>query len=92
MGHARRICARSPLLKKGVERGLITTFTIGSMMCKETLKKGFVIKEIVEEAEDSVLPVSKLYCLYRINNLEAVFLETASQIMDHRFDGTAGSA
>jgi hypothetical protein len=58
MEHVRRICAHSPLLKKGVERGLITTFTIGSMMCKETLKKGFVIKEIVEEAEDSVLPVS----------------------------------
>ena len=82
MGPARRICAHSPLLKKGVERGLITPFTIGSMMCRETLKKGSVIKEIVEEAEDSVLPVSS----------EAAFLERASQIMDHRLDETAGSA
>jgi|UniRef100_B9GR16 hypothetical protein len=52
------------------------------MMCRETLKKGSVIKEIVEEAEDSVLPVSS----------EAAFLERASQIMDHRLDETAGSA
>ena len=52
-------------------------------MCREeTLKKGSVVKEIVEEAEDSVLPVSS----------EAPFLETASQIMDHRLDDTAGSA
>ncbi|CAK7348715.1 unnamed protein product [Dovyalis caffra] len=79
-------CARTfristMLLKKGVERGL-TPFAIGSIMCRETLKKESVIEEIVQEAQDSTLPVTS----------EAAFLETLSLIMDHRLDEIAGSA
>ncbi|PIA34699.1 hypothetical protein AQUCO_03700169v1 [Aquilegia coerulea] len=73
-------CARilrisTMLLKKGAERGL-TPFAIGSIMCRETLKKESVIEEIVCEAQDSVLPGTS----------EAVFLESVSQIMDRRLD------
>lgn len=63
------------LLKKGVERGL-TPFDIGSIMCRETLNKESIIEEIVQEAEDSVLPFTS----------EATFLESVSQIMDRRLD------
>ena len=66
------------LLKKGVERGL-SPFAIGSMMCRENLKKESVIEEIVQEAQDSVLPSTS----------EATFLETVSQIMDHHLDKIA---
>lgn len=78
-------CARilrisTMLLKKGVERGF-TPFDIGSIMCRETLKKVSVIEEIVEEAQDSVLPGTS----------EVAFLETVSHIMDRRLDEIAGS-
>ncbi|XP_077227041.1 phosphatidylinositol 4-kinase gamma 4-like [Tasmannia lanceolata] len=63
------------LLKKGVEKGL-TPFTIGSIMCRETLKKESVIEEIVHEAEGAVLPGMS----------ESAFLESVSQIMDCRLD------
>ncbi|KAG8391946.1 hypothetical protein BUALT_Bualt01G0239900 [Buddleja alternifolia] len=63
------------LLKKGVEKGL-TPFAIGNMMCRETVKKESVIEEIVQEAEDSVLPCSS----------EAAFLDCVSSIMDHRLE------
>ncbi|GFZ01500.1 phosphatidylinositol 4-kinase gamma-like protein [Actinidia rufa] len=63
------------LLKKGVERGL-TSFTIGSIMCRETLNKESVIEGIVREARESILPGMS----------EAVFLETVSQIMDFQLD------
>ncbi|KAJ8748442.1 hypothetical protein K2173_003337 [Erythroxylum novogranatense] len=68
------------LLKKGVERGL-TPFAIGSIMCRETLKKESLIEEIVQEAKDSVLPGTS----------EAAFLETVSHIMDFRLDEIARS-
>lgn len=61
------------LLKKGVEKGL-TPFAIGSIMCRETLKKESIMEEIVQEANDYVLPGTS----------EAAFLETVSQIMDRR--------
>ncbi|XP_058100439.1 phosphatidylinositol 4-kinase gamma 4-like [Magnolia sinica] len=63
------------LLKKGAERGL-SPFAIGSIMCRETLKKKSVIEEIVCEAEGAVLPGMS----------EAAFLETVSQIMDRHLD------
>jgi hypothetical protein len=63
------------LLKKGVERGL-TPFAIGSLMCRETVKKESVIEQIVQEAHDAVLPGSS----------EAAFLEAVSLIMDRRLD------
>lgn len=66
------------LLKKGVERGL-TPFSIGSIMCRESLKKESIIGEIVQEAQDSTLPVTS----------EALFLETVSHIMDRRLDEIA---
>ncbi|PIA48970.1 hypothetical protein AQUCO_01300086v1 [Aquilegia coerulea] len=74
-------CARifrisTMLLKKGAERGL-SPFTIGSIMCRVTLKKESMIEEIVHEARDSVLPGSS----------EVAFLESISQIMDRRLDG-----
>jgi hypothetical protein len=66
------------LLKKGVERGL-TPYAIGSIMCRETLKKESIIEEIVQEAQDSTLPLTS----------EALFLETVSHIMDRRLDEIA---
>lgn len=69
-------CARilrisTMLLKKGAERGL-TPFAIGSIMCRETLKKESLIELMIQEAEQAVLPDSS----------EAVFLEAVSSIMD----------
>ncbi|XP_077212559.1 phosphatidylinositol 4-kinase gamma 4-like [Tasmannia lanceolata] len=63
------------LLKKGADRGL-TPFAIGSIMCRETLKKESVIEEIVHEAEGTELPGTS----------ETSFLESVSQIMDRRLD------
>ncbi|GFQ00574.1 phosphatidylinositol 4-kinase gamma 4 [Phtheirospermum japonicum] len=76
-------CARvlrisTMLLKKGVEKGL-TPFAIGSMMCRETVKKQSVIEEIVREAWDSVLPGSS----------ESAFLDSVSSIMDRRIEEIA---
>uniref|UniRef100_A0A6N2KV15 1-phosphatidylinositol 4-kinase n=1 Tax=Salix viminalis TaxID=40686 RepID=A0A6N2KV15_SALVM len=75
---ARTLRISTMLLKKGVERGL-TPFSIGSLMCRETLKKESIIGEIVQEAQDSTLPVTS----------EALFLETVSHIMDRRLDEIA---
>ncbi|KAK4594013.1 hypothetical protein RGQ29_017908 [Quercus rubra] len=75
---ARTLRISTMLLKKGVERGL-NPFAIGSMICRENLKKESVIEEIVQEAQDSVLPSTS----------EATFLETVSQIMDHHLDKIA---
>ncbi|KAG5617225.1 hypothetical protein H5410_017049 [Solanum commersonii] len=71
-------CARvlrisTMLLKKGAERGL-TPSAIGGIMCRETLKKESIIEQIVEEAEESVLPGTS----------EAAFLQSVSVIMDRR--------
>ncbi|KAF9616390.1 hypothetical protein IFM89_029644, partial [Coptis chinensis] len=49
---ARNFRISTMLLKKGAEREL-SPFTIGSIMCRETLKKESVIEEIVREAQDS---------------------------------------
>ncbi|KAL1532030.1 Phosphatidylinositol 4-kinase gamma 3 [Salvia divinorum] len=74
-------CARvfhisTMLLKKGAERGL-TPFAIGSIMCRETVKKESVIEKIVEESKESVLPGTS----------ESAFLESVSVIMDRYLDG-----
>lgn len=63
------------LLKKGVERGL-TPYDIGSIMCRETLKKESKIEEILREANDTILPGTS----------ETAFLESVSEIMDHHLD------
>ena len=63
------------LLKKGAERGL-TPFAIGSIMCRETLKKKSVIEQIVQEAEDSALPGTS----------EAAFIDLVSVIMDSHLE------
>ncbi|KAL8550794.1 hypothetical protein ACS0TY_000026 [Phlomoides rotata] len=73
-------CARvfrisTMLLKKGAERGL-TPFTIGSIMCRETVKKESVIEKMVQEAEEAVLPGSS----------ESAFLESISTIMGRFLD------
>lgn len=75
---ARTLRISTMLLKKGVERGL-TPFTIGNIMCRETLNKESVIEEIVQEALDSVLPDSS----------EDAFLETVSRVMDRCLDEIA---
>ncbi|XP_022737147.1 phosphatidylinositol 4-kinase gamma 2-like [Durio zibethinus] len=72
---ARTLRISSMLLKKGVERGL-TPFTIGSIMCRETMNKESVIEQIVCEAQDSLLPGMS----------EAAFIETVSQVMDSWLD------
>lgn len=63
------------LLKKGVERGL-TPFAIGSIMCRETLKKESIIEEIVNEAQKAMLPGMN----------ETAFLESVFEVMDRRLD------
>lgn len=68
------------LLKKGVSRGL-TPFTIGNIMCRETLKKESMIELIVQEAEGALFPESS----------ETAFLETISSIMDRFLDGLSSS-
>ncbi|PON69006.1 Phosphatidylinositol 3-kinase, Vps34 type [Trema orientale] len=75
---ARTLRVSTMLLKKGVQRGL-TPFAIGSIMCRENVKKESVIEEIVNEAQDSFLPGMS----------EAEFLEAVSQIMDSRLDKLA---
>ncbi|KVH91059.1 phosphatidylinositol 4-kinase gamma 4-like [Cynara cardunculus var. scolymus] len=75
---ARTLRISTMLLKKGVEKGL-SPFAIGSIMCRENLNKQSVIEEIVEEADDCVLPGSS----------EAAFMETVSEIMDRRLDSIA---
>ncbi|KAH1073752.1 hypothetical protein J1N35_026080 [Gossypium stocksii] len=77
---ARTLRISTMLLKKGAARGL-TPYAIGSIMCRENLNKESVIEEIVQEAEESVLP----------NTSEAAFLKKLSQIMDCRLDEIAGS-
>ncbi|KAL2226958.1 phosphatidylinositol 4-kinase gamma 3 [Sesamum indicum] len=74
-------CARvfrisTMLLKKGAERGF-TPFAIGSIMCRETVKKESVIEKMVQEAQESVLPGTS----------ESAFLESISIIMDRYLDG-----
>lgn len=73
-------CARlfrvsTMLLKKGVAKGL-TPFAIGSIMCRETLKRESIIELILQEAEEALLPESS----------ETTFLETVSSVMDHWLD------
>lgn len=63
------------LLQKGAERGL-TPFAIGSIMCRETLKKKSVIEQIVLEAEEAALPGAS----------ETSFLDLVSVIMDIHLD------
>lgn len=75
---ARTLRISTMLLKKGVERGL-SPFTIGNIMCRETLNKESVIEEIVQEALDSVLTGSS----------ENAFLESISLVMDCRLDEIA---
>lgn len=64
------------LLKKGAQRGM-TPFLIGSIMCKETVKKESVIEKMVLEAEESLLPGTS----------ESAFLDSVSVIMDRYLDG-----
>ncbi|KAK9758078.1 hypothetical protein RND81_01G205100 [Saponaria officinalis] len=72
---ARTLRISTMLLKKGVEREL-TPYAIGSIMCRETVRKESLIEEIVQEALDAVLPGVS----------EGTFMETVSHIMDRRLD------
>ncbi|WOK95690.1 phosphatidylinositol 4-kinase gamma 4-like [Canna indica] len=73
---ARTIRISTMLLKKGAEKGL-TPYDIGNILCRETIKKKSRIEEIIQEAQDAVLPGTS----------EAVFLESVSVVMDRYFDG-----
>ncbi|MCO5557346.1 hypothetical protein L7F22_010909 [Adiantum nelumboides] len=69
-------CARvlrvgTMLLKKGAAAGL-TPFQIGSMLCRESLNKMSAIENMLEDAENSVLPGTS----------ETGFLAALSAIMD----------
>lgn len=73
-------CARvlrisTMLLKKGTDGGL-TPFDIGRVMCRENIKNKSLIEDIVEEAEDVVLPGTS----------EEAFMEAVSNIMDRHLD------
>ncbi|KAF4380400.1 hypothetical protein F8388_024693 [Cannabis sativa] len=72
---ARNLRISTMLLKKGAERRL-SPFSIGSIMCRETLKKESIIEEIIREANEAELPGTS----------EDAFLETVSSIMDRRLD------
>ncbi|PON72074.1 Phosphatidylinositol 3-kinase, Vps34 type [Parasponia andersonii] len=72
---ARNLRITTMLLKKGAERGL-TPFAIGSIICRETLKKESVIEEIIQEADETEIQGTR----------EAAFLEAVSSIMDRRLD------
>ncbi|KAM5557627.1 phosphatidylinositol 4-kinase gamma 3 [Rosa sericea] len=72
---ARTLRIATLLLKKGAERGL-TPFAIGSIMCRETLKRESVIEHIIQEAKEAQLPGTS----------EASFLESVSSIMDQHLD------
>ncbi|KAE8708537.1 Phosphatidylinositol 4-kinase gamma 3 [Hibiscus syriacus] len=72
---ARTLRISTLLLQKGAERGL-TPFTIGSIMCRETVNKESVIEQIVREAQDSLLPGMS----------ESAFMESVSQVMDSWLD------
>ncbi|XP_062179130.1 phosphatidylinositol 4-kinase gamma 4-like [Phragmites australis] len=73
-------CARvlrisTMLLKKGVARGL-TPYDIGRILCRETVNRDSEIEDIIQEAEDAVLPGTS----------ENMFLETVSEIIDRHLD------
>ncbi|XP_066370193.1 phosphatidylinositol 4-kinase gamma 4-like [Miscanthus floridulus] len=73
-------CARvlhisTMLLKKGAARGL-TPHDIGRILCRGTVNRASEIEDIIQEAEDAVLPGSS----------ENMFLETVSEIIDHHLD------
>uniref|UniRef100_A0A7N0UFG0 1-phosphatidylinositol 4-kinase n=1 Tax=Kalanchoe fedtschenkoi TaxID=63787 RepID=A0A7N0UFG0_KALFE len=70
---ARTLRVSTMLLKKGAEQGL-TPYTIGSIMCRDSLNKPSILEEILHEAQGSVLP--------SIN--ETTFLDSVSRIMDRR--------
>ncbi|GJN34283.1 hypothetical protein PR202_gb22932 [Eleusine coracana subsp. coracana] len=73
-------CARvlrisTMLLKKGAARGL-TPYDIGRILCRETVNRDSEIEDIIQEAEDAVLPGTS----------ENMFLETISEIIDRHLD------
>lgn len=70
-GCARVLRVGTMLLKKGAAAGL-TPFEIGSMMCRESLNKVSAIEEMLEDAENSVLPETS----------ESGFIVALSTIMD----------
>lgn len=72
---ARTLRISTMLLKKGAESGL-TPYAIGNIMCRETLNKKSVIEEIVDKANDDMLPGMS----------EASFIETVWEIMDATLD------
>lgn len=63
------------LLQKGAERGL-TLYDMGSILCRETVKKESKMEEMIREAMDAVLPGTS----------ETAFMETISEIMDYYLD------
>ncbi|KAF8113775.1 hypothetical protein N665_0045s0020 [Sinapis alba] len=77
---ARTLRISTMLLKKGAERGL-TAFEIGNMMCRETLSKKSLVEEMVEEAQEAVLPGTS----------ENAFLEALSDVMDYHLDEVVNS-
>ncbi|XP_007039041.2 PREDICTED: LOW QUALITY PROTEIN: phosphatidylinositol 4-kinase gamma 3 [Theobroma cacao] len=72
---ARTLRISTMLLKKGAERGL-TPYSIGRIMCRETVKEESVIEQIVREAEEAVLPGMS----------DDAFFEAVASIMDRRLD------
>lgn len=75
---ARTLRITTMLLKKGVERGL-TPYDIGSILCRETIKKESKIEEILKEANEAAF----------LGFSEASFMETISEIMDRHLDELA---
>ncbi|XP_021846642.2 phosphatidylinositol 4-kinase gamma 4 [Spinacia oleracea] len=73
--YARTLRISTMLLKKGAEKGM-TPFAIGNIMCRETLTKESLIEEMINEAQQSLIPGMS----------EEDFLETVSQIMDFRLN------
>ncbi|KAL5224538.1 hypothetical protein ABZP36_011177 [Zizania latifolia] len=72
---ARVLSISTMLLKKGAARGL-TPYDIGCILCRETVNRDSEIEDIIQEAEDHVLPGTS----------EIIFLETISEIIDRHLD------
>lgn len=72
---SRTLSISTMLLKKGAERGLAPR-DIGSILCRETVRKESRMEEMIREAKDAVLPGTS----------ETVFMETISEIMDLHLD------
>lgn len=76
---ARTLRISTMLLKKGAVRGMCP-YTIGSILCRETLNRESVIEKIIQKAHNMTLPGTH----------EADFLKTVWDLLDFELDKISG--